>query len=60
VTPGYARELKALGYDALMLDELIMLRDLGVTPDKARRANEKAGTRLPADMLRSLANSGWK
>jgi beta-lactamase regulating signal transducer with metallopeptidase domain len=60
VTAGYARELKALGYDALTLEELIMLRNHGVTPERARRANEKAGTRLPADMLRSLANRGWK
>jgi beta-lactamase regulating signal transducer with metallopeptidase domain len=60
VTPQYVRELKALGYDTLTLDELIMLRNHGVTPDRARRANEKAGTRLPADMLRSLANRGWR
>jgi len=31
-----------------------------VTPDKVKRANEKAGTKLPADMLRSLASHGWK
>jgi beta-lactamase regulating signal transducer with metallopeptidase domain len=60
VTADYARGLKELGYDNLPLGELITLRDHGVTPDKVKRANEKAGTKLPADMLRALANTGWK
>ena len=58
MTPGYAKELKALGYDSLTLDDLVMLRDHGVTPDRVRSANARAGTRLPIDMLRSLADSG--
>jgi beta-lactamase regulating signal transducer with metallopeptidase domain len=60
VTPDYARGLKGLGYDNLSLAELITLRDHGVTPEKVKRANEKAGTKLPADMLRSLASNGWR
>lgn len=59
VTPEFARGLKGLGYDNLSLAELIKLRDHGVTPDKVKRANERAGTKLPADMLRSLASNGW-
>jgi beta-lactamase regulating signal transducer with metallopeptidase domain len=58
VTPQYAKELKALGYDGLTLDDLVMLRDHGVTPDRVRSANARAGSRLPIDMLRSLAESG--
>ena len=48
--------MKGLGYDALSLDELITMRDHGVTPEKARKANEKAGTKLPPEMLRKLAD----
>ena len=55
VTPQYARDLKGLGYDQLTLDELVTLRDHGLTPDRIRAANARAGTRLPVDMLRSVA-----
>lgn len=58
VTPDFVSGLKALGYDDIPLADLIMLRDHGVTPERARRANERAGTRLPPDMLRSLADRG--
>jgi beta-lactamase regulating signal transducer with metallopeptidase domain len=58
VTPAYARELKALGYDSVTLDDLVLLRDHGVTPDRVRSANARAGTRLPVDLLRSLADGG--
>jgi beta-lactamase regulating signal transducer with metallopeptidase domain len=58
ITPDYAKELKALGYDDLSLDDLVMLRDHGVTPDRVRSANNRAGKRLPIDMLRSLADGG--
>ena len=54
----YAKELKALGYDSLTLDDLVLLRDHGVTPDRVRSANARAGTRLPIDTLRSLADGG--
>jgi beta-lactamase regulating signal transducer with metallopeptidase domain len=57
VTPDYAKGLKALGYD-LTLDDLRLLRDHGVTPDRVRSANARAGTRLPIDQLRSLADRG--
>jgi hypothetical protein len=36
------------------------LRDHGVTPDRVRAANARAGTRLPIDMLRSLADGGHR
>jgi beta-lactamase regulating signal transducer with metallopeptidase domain len=60
VTPQYARELKGLGYDKLTLDELVTLRDHGLTPDRIRAANARAGTRLPVDMLRSVAAGGHR
>ncbi len=60
VTPQYARDLKSLGYDKLTLDELTTLRDHGLTPDRIRAANARAGTRLPVDMLRSVAAGGFR
>jgi beta-lactamase regulating signal transducer with metallopeptidase domain len=60
VTPGFVSELKTLGYDKLDLEDLVSLKDHGVTPDKIRRANDRAGTRLPLDMIRALANGGMK
>jgi beta-lactamase regulating signal transducer with metallopeptidase domain len=54
VTPDYAKALKALGYDGLTVDDLVMLRDHGLTAERIRNANERAGTRLPIDLLRSL------
>ena len=60
VTPSFVSELKTLGYDKLELEDIVSLRDHGVTPDKIRRANERAGTRLPLDMIRALANGGMK
>jgi beta-lactamase regulating signal transducer with metallopeptidase domain len=60
VTPEYARELKALGYEGLAADDLVSLRDHGVTPDRIRAANKRAGTRLPIEMLRSLAAGGMQ
>ena len=58
VTPPYAKELKSLGYDGLSLDDLVLLRDHGVTPDRVRSANARTGTRLPIDVLRSMADGG--
>jgi len=58
VTPEYAREIKALGYDDLTPDDLVTLRDYGLTPEKIRDANTRAGTRLPIDLLKSLARGG--
>jgi beta-lactamase regulating signal transducer with metallopeptidase domain len=58
VTPDYVREIKALGYDNLTPDDLVTLRDNGLTPEKIRDANTRAGTRLPVDLLKSLARGG--
>ena len=58
VTPRYVEELKALGYDGLTAEDLVLLRDHGATAERIRAANTRAGTRLPIDMLRSLARSG--
>jgi beta-lactamase regulating signal transducer with metallopeptidase domain len=58
VTPEYAKAVKALGYDNLSLDDLVTLRDHGLTADRIRSANARAGTRLPVDMLRSVAAGG--
>ena len=55
VTPDYAKALKALGYDRLAVEDLVMLRDQGLTAERIRAANERAGTRLPIDLLKSLA-----
>ena len=55
VSTEYVKELKALGYEGLSPDELVTLRDHGVTAERIRNANARAGTRLPIDLLRSLA-----
>ena len=55
-----ARELKALGYDSLALDDLVMLRDHGMTADRIRSANARAGSRLPIDLLKSFAAGGGR
>jgi beta-lactamase regulating signal transducer with metallopeptidase domain len=60
VTPQYAQDLKGLGYDKLALDDLVTLRDHGLTADRIRAANARAGTRLPIDMLKSLAAGGMR
>ncbi len=60
VTPKYAQELKALGYDGIAVDDLVMLRDHGVSTEHIRAANARAGTRLPVDMLKSLAAGGMR
>ncbi len=60
VTPKYAQELKALGYDQIAMDDLVTLRDHGVSTESIRAANTRAGTRLPIDMLKSLAAGGMQ
>jgi hypothetical protein len=55
VTPEYAKALKALGYDRLAVEDLVMLRDHGLSAERIRAANERAGSRLPIDLLKSLA-----
>jgi beta-lactamase regulating signal transducer with metallopeptidase domain len=60
VTPEYVRELKALGYDRLTQDELVTLRDHGLTPERIKTANGRAGTRLPVDLLKSMAAGGMR
>jgi beta-lactamase regulating signal transducer with metallopeptidase domain len=54
VTPKYLNELKGLGYQGLALEEVVSLRDHGLSADKIRTANEQAGTRLSPDMLKRL------
>ena len=39
MTPDYVSGMKALGYDSLSLDELVTLRDHGVTAERAKPAN---------------------
>ena len=39
-------------------DEAAMLRDHGLTADRIKAANGRAGTRLPIDMLKTLASGG--
>jgi beta-lactamase regulating signal transducer with metallopeptidase domain len=58
VTPTFAQELKKLGYDGLSVDDLVTLRDHGLTTERIRAANARAGTRLPVDMLKSVAAGG--
>jgi beta-lactamase regulating signal transducer with metallopeptidase domain len=60
VDPAFAKELKTMGYDRLTLDDLITLRGHGLTADRIRAANKRAGTRLPIDMLKSLAAGGMR
>jgi beta-lactamase regulating signal transducer with metallopeptidase domain len=55
VTPDYAKQLKALGYDRLAIEDLVMLRDHGLTAERIRAANQRAGTRLPIDLIKGLA-----
>jgi hypothetical protein len=56
VTPDYAKALKALGYDPLPVEDLVALRDHGLSAERIRAANERAGTRLPIDLLKSLSH----
>ncbi len=58
VTPDYAKGLKEQGYDKIKLEDLIDLRNHGVTPDRVRNANTRAGTHLPLDLIKSLADGG--
>jgi beta-lactamase regulating signal transducer with metallopeptidase domain len=58
VSTDFVRQLAALGYDRLTIDDLVMLRDHGMTPDRIRAANDRAGTRLPIDMIKALAAGG--
>lgn len=60
VSADFAREMKTLGYTGLTLDDLVGLRDQGVTAAKITRANERAGTKLPLDMIKSMARGGMK
>jgi hypothetical protein len=39
-------------------DDLITLRDHGLTPERIRDANTRAGSRLPIDQLKSFAARG--
>jgi beta-lactamase regulating signal transducer with metallopeptidase domain len=60
VSPEYVKALKDLGYDKLSPDDLIMLRDHGLSAERIRSANARAGSRLPIDLLKSLAAGGMR
>ena len=60
VSPKYVQELKTLGYDSLSIDDLVTLRDHGLSADRIRAANSRAGTRLPVDLLKSVAAGGLR
>ena len=60
VTPKYVQELKALGYENVSIEDLVTLRDHGLTAERIKSANARAGTRLPIDLLRSLAAGGMR
>ena len=60
VSPKYVQELKTLGYDNLSIDDLVTLRDHGLSADRIRAANSRAGTRLPVDLLKSVAAGGLR
>jgi hypothetical protein len=50
--------VKALGYDRLTVDDLVTLRDHGLTPDRIRAANARTGTTNSVDALKALASRG--
>lgn len=60
VSAEYVRALKALGYDKVAADDLITLRDHGLSAERIRAANARAGSRLPIDLLKSLASGGMR
>jgi beta-lactamase regulating signal transducer with metallopeptidase domain len=60
VSAKYARDLKDLGYDHVALSDLIELRNHGVTAERIRTANARAGTHLPLDMIKALADGGLR
>jgi beta-lactamase regulating signal transducer with metallopeptidase domain len=58
VTTKYVEDLKELGYVNVSVDDLVMLRSHGLTIERIRSANARAGSRLPIDLLASLAAGG--
>jgi beta-lactamase regulating signal transducer with metallopeptidase domain len=58
VTTSYVQDLKTLGYENVSADDLVTLRSHGLTSERIRAANARAGTRLPLDLLKSLAAGG--
>ena len=60
VSAKYVQDLKSLGYEKLAVEDLVMLRDHGLSADRIRAANARAGTRLPIDLLKSLAAGGMR
>ena len=49
------QEVKALGYDRLSIDDLVRLRDHGLSAERIRQANSNAGSRLSVDELQAVA-----
>ena len=51
---------RRLGYKGLSPDDLVTLRDHGVTAERIRQANAKAGSQLSVAQLRDAASHGWR
>ncbi len=60
MSPDYVRALNELGYKGLTVDDLVGLRNHGVSPERIRTANERAGQRLTIEALKSAAANGWR
>jgi hypothetical protein len=60
VSSRYVQELKSLGYDRLSIDDLVTLRDHGLSAERIRAANARAGTRLPVDRLVAIASGATR
>ncbi len=56
VTPAYVKALQALGYTGLSVDELVRLRDHGMTADRIQQANARAGGRQSVEALLGAAS----
>jgi len=52
------RSVKTLGYDRLSPDELVRLRDHGLTPERIKRANSSGPAKLSVDELVYKADRG--
>jgi beta-lactamase regulating signal transducer with metallopeptidase domain len=60
VTTKFVEDLKGLGYVNVSVDDLVTLRSHGLTIERIRSANARASSRLPIDLLRSLAAGGGR
>jgi hypothetical protein len=58
--PKYVRGLQAVGYRAVSVEDLLLLRRHDVEPDEVRKANATARRQLPVDRLIALAQNDWR